>query len=312
MNQVLNSYTKGKVLLNPNFGRVNDLVQTWAEKGNLYYNREEKRKCDHQQLNKFAARLFPLANEEELLNITKLFLVLFCLDDRADKLKGQVRVNFWKEQLDLFSYHQKKAGLGACCIDEVYYELHWGWFRRRTTENRLGLHLIKHIRKFLKAGMWEAKNLARSKPPTIIKYIYQLKHCSGAGIALELLAYLEKSNLPPELFHHKELAPLFQTIIELICLSNDLTSYEKEDKVGDFHNLVILQEMQYHIARPIALDRINKRVQFLKEVYSNQTQNILQIDIGHYYQKSKLITGINSLLNGMEKWVKDDTGRYNL
>ncbi|GAB3654989.1 hypothetical protein GCM10028791_26010 [Echinicola sediminis] len=211
----------------------------------------------------FAARLFPNARKEELEQITRLFLILFYLDDKADSYKGKDRIIFWK-YLTQFNQQIGKGNIitGNTAIPETYRQLHWGWFRDRSREKRLGTKLARYIGKFLKAGLWEAKNLARNKQPSILKYVQQLKHCLGAGIAVELLGYLDGHDFPPELFHHKSLLPLYQTITEIICFSNDLASFEKEERDGDFHNLVLLKEYQYNIPRKQAI----KAVQTLEKV----------------------------------------------
>ncbi|GAB3655871.1 hypothetical protein GCM10028791_27290 [Echinicola sediminis] len=97
---------------------------------------------------------------------------------------------------------------------------------------------------------------------------------------------------------------------DLICYSNDLSSYDKEERDGDFHNLVLLQEMQYGIPREQAIDRIQSRLSFLKTVLNNQLQSILHLNVGNKQQKHELILAIHRMLLGMEFWVKEDTNRY--
>lgn len=298
-------------MLNPNYEHVSERVYEWAREKGLFLEENDLKRCCSQKHNKFAPRLFPDAGKEELEQITRLFLVLFYLDDRADSLHGNRRINFWKEQIQLNRQIAKgNQSAGNAASAETFWQLHWGWFRDRSREKSLGTRLVRFVGKFLKAGLWEAKNLEKEKQPTIIKYVHQLKHCSGAGIAVELLGYLDAHKFPPELFHHKNLMPLYQTITEIICFSNDLVSYKKEEKAGDFHNLILLQEKQYQISRPIALNYTQDRLKFLQEVFSKQIKNILKTDAGNHYQKMDLVASIHNLLKGIEYWAKVDTQRY--
>ncbi|WP_460546389.1 terpene synthase family protein, partial [Echinicola sediminis] len=218
MNQELTHLGVDVPLLNTHFEKANRIVIKWAISNRLFLNDRERSRCIDQQLNKFAARLFPNANEQELVHISQLFLVLFCLDDRADRLSGRSRINFWKELIRQYDHiHTGLHSNNTDAIGKLFWEIHWGWFRDRARSKTLGTLLTKYIRKFLKAGLWEAKNLTKDTPPAIIKYIHQLKHCSGAGIAIELVAYLNDNDLPSQLFHHPKLVPLSHTLTELIC-----------------------------------------------------------------------------------------------
>ena len=298
-------------LLNPYFEKVDQLVFNWAASSHFFLNDTERKRFQDQQLNKFASRLFPNADEQELIQITKLFLVLFCLDDRADQLSGRSRIRFWKELIR--HYDHAETGIHAFntdAIGKLFWEIHWGWFRDRAREMRMGILLTHYIRKFFKAGLWEAKNLAKKKPPTIIKYVHQLKHCSGAGIAIELLGYLQDNRFPAVLFHHPKLEPLYQTITEIICFSNDLSSYKKEAQAGDFHNLVLLKELHYKIPREQAVEIIKSRLDFLKEVYRNQQQLFQEISPETTIQDNPMAFAIIRMLQGMDTWVREDTKRY--
>jgi len=297
-------------LLNPNYEPVSERVNAWAREKQLFMDETEFRSCISQKLNKFAARLFPKAAKRELVEISKLFLVLFCLDDRADRLKGNTRVQFWKELLHQYSATKKNiAYTGTSAIIEIFQEVHWGWFRQCAADKELGVRLINYVRKFLKAGLWEAKNLANNTPPTVIEYFSHLKHCSGAGIAIELLAYL---NIHPfgRLIHHPHLAPLYQTIVNLICLSNDLSSHVKEAAAGDFHNLILLKEQQYKITRVQAIERVSQHLVFHQKIFKNQLQLVQELPQASALEKCLLLEAINGLLVGMKLWVREDTGRY--
>ncbi|WP_215222695.1 terpene synthase family protein [Echinicola shivajiensis] len=297
--------------LNPHFKVADQLCREWAATHIFFLNDEERKKTHDQQLNKFAARLFPNADKQEMLQISKLFLVLFCLDDRADQLKGQTRIKFWKELIKKYDHiHRGIHAYYNDAIGKLFWEIHWGWFRDRARKIGLGIQLSQFIRKFLKAGLWEAKNLQKNKPPTIIKYVHQLKHCSGAGIAIELLGYLQSNKLSPQVFHHPKLEPLYQTITEIICFTNDLSSYEKEKRDGDLHNLVLLKEMQYHIPLEESIKRIKERLDFLQQIYVNQHRIFPLMGNTHLQEKIRLIKAIYAMLQGMEIWVSKDTRRY--
>ncbi|GGF44383.1 terpene synthase family protein [Echinicola rosea] len=298
-------------VLNPNYEHVSERVYEWARKKGLFLGENDLKRSCSQKHNKFAPRLFPDAGKEELEQITRLFLVLFYLDDRADSLHGNRRVNFWKEQIQLNRQIAKgNLSAGDAASAETFWQLHWGWFRDRSRERKMGTRLVRYVGKFLKAGLWEAKNLAKEKQPTIIKYVHQLKHCSGAGIAVELLGYLRAHDFPVEVFHHRCLGPLYQTITEIICFSNDLASYEKEERDSDFHNLVLLKEYQYKIPRKQAEERVRERLEFLEEVYRKQQIDFQESCPGSPPHKQALGKAIDRMIKGMHIWATRDTVRY--
>lgn len=298
-------------LLNPNYETLSPEIYSWARELGLFTSKGELERVKSQKLNKFAARLFPDADHLELLHIGRLFLVLFYLDDKADTLDKKDRIEFWKALLELYGKIEKDGISEApSATTETFWQLHWGWFRDRSRERKMGTRLARYVGKFLKAGLWEAKNLAKEKQPTIIKYVHQLKHCSGAGIAVELLGYLRVHDFPVEVFHHLSLAPLYQTITEIICFSNDLASCEKEERDGDFHNLVLLKEYQYKIPREKAVKRVRERLVFLEEVFRKQHIDFQDSGPGSRPQKQALGMAIDRMIKGMHIWARKDTVRY--
>jgi hypothetical protein len=97
----ITNQTEFKVL-NPYYKIVDYEVNKWAEEYSLFENEQEKILSQNQHLNKFASRLYPNANLNELLPISKLILVLFLADDRADRLHGEGKIDFWKNLLSDF------------------------------------------------------------------------------------------------------------------------------------------------------------------------------------------------------------------
>lgn len=300
-----------KALLNPFAGVVDREVMDWADRIGFFESPEERESVRRQQLNKFASRMYPNADFGELLPITKLFLTLFCLDDRADSLQGMERSRYWKKV---------RAGYGRCPVGkdhldgdpmpETFTEILWDWGGKNPLSPDRGRKLKRLVWNFIRAGHWESVNLSKGLPPSINSYLRQLKHSSGAGIAMDLLLYIKNNGFGHDIFYHPALKPLQSTIVLLICLSNDLASCNKEEKAGDFHNMVLLEEYHYLISREEAGQRVKSEYLFLKKAYIRQEQEYLSKAPGSRQQKQAVCDALRTLLIGCQTWAKEDTVRY--
>ncbi|QDH78714.1 hypothetical protein FKX85_06560 [Echinicola soli] len=285
-------------------------VRKWTEERGLFLSDRERNRAYDQNQEDFAAYAYPHANKEELFHISKLFLVLFCLDDRADGLGAGERTEFWNNHLADFKKIRSGKLSPDNAVGRVFKDLHWYWFRDRARRFNRGLKLVRQVEKFITSGLWEAANLERNNPPSLLAYRKRLKHCSGSGIALELLTYISSLGFTMETYESPAFLDLKRTAVRLICLSNDLDSHYKEALSGDFHNLVLLKKHYYHIGLEECIDRVRKEYGFVREVYRRQVYHFLSTGPGSFQEKQQLVGHLHEMLNGLETWARKVTSRY--
>lgn len=305
-----NSFQSGQKILNPFFEIVQDEIELWAKGNNLYENESERIITNNQHLNKFASRLYPNASLTELQPISKFILVLFLADDRADKLDGSERVRFWKNILRDFDQ-------GTSEKNQFYWEALLSdfppdpWKQNIASLALAGKNIRNMVRNFIMAGIWEADNLLENKPPLPENYLKKLKYSSGAEIAIHYLTFIQSNKIDSATLYSPELKQLRKTLILLICLSNDLASFRKEESSGDFHNLVLLYEIHFKLNRKESIAKVTEKLNLLKKDYLSLQKQLLNNPGICIEKKKSICDSFNRLLLGCEIWAKEDTGRYN-
>jgi hypothetical protein len=170
----------------PNFEIAWIELDSWAKEYKLYESDWESGLVKAQKLNKFASRLYPNASLIELLPISKLILVLFLADDRADRLHGPERVHFWKNYL--LDFENGTSEKNPFCWETLLSDFPTSPWKQNLASLALARKNIRNmVRNFIFAGIWEAENLLKNKPPLPENYLKKLKYSSGAEIAIHYL-----------------------------------------------------------------------------------------------------------------------------
>jgi hypothetical protein len=263
-----------------------------------------------QMLNSFAVYLYPNAEKKELLFITKVFRYLFFLDDMADQYTGSKKILLWEQVLNLFIHvttRGKKAELNGNgkILVEIFESL------EATGIDEKGKECFKKcIFNFVKAGIWEAKNLYHNHPPLISKYLKKLGHSSGAEVAIFSLAIIQSNGIQASNLFCKKLMGLRQCLIRIVCLCNDLDSLEKEEKAGDFHNFVLLLEIHHGMDRKEAIILVKSKLKTILNNYQiSATAFLLETSIASQ-EKNAILAGFDNILKGCQLWANDNETRY--
>ncbi len=266
-------------------------VLQWGWRKGVFTLPAELERCRIHKVNWFAGYLFPTEEQNRLEQIMRFFLCLFILDDLLDAYPETESFAFLK------SLKNRSDQTGFPRLNKLAKAI-------LTSHDALGISDQPYIsnRLWLEAwdnyllGLeWELENKRRNQMPKLEDYRIQRPYCSGVYLAIHLL------------IHEKHAGDCRSDLLEnniarFICLSNDLNSFEKELKQGDFHNeLIILMESLAGEVKPWAV----------RELYAIQQRIIaLARDLE---QNSEIcqqwVERILLLLGGCLSWAAD-TARY--
>jgi hypothetical protein len=287
-----------------------NIMEKWSATDFPFLNVAYSSPDEIQMLNSFAVYLYPNAEKKELIFISKVFRYLFFLDDMADQYTGSKKILFWEQMLNLFIHvttRGKKAVLNrnGKILVEIFESL------EATGIDEKGKECFKKcILNFVKAGIWEAKNLYHNHPPLISKYLKKLGHSSGAEVAIFSLAMIQTNGIQASTLFCKKLMGLRQCLIRIVCLCNDLDSLEKEEKEGDFHNLVLLLEIHHGMDRKEAIILVKSKLKTILNNYQiSATAFLLETSIASQ-EKNAILAGFDNILKGCQQWTKDNKVRY--
>ncbi len=272
--------------------------------------------CDLKYLEslfKFAPRLLPFATPRMQLLTSKLFTVLFLMDDSADSYPG----NYWLEIWHAHLLGCKTIGNNPIRIAMEVIQLIDLHQNSRTQRN-----LVHLLREFIYAGIEEKSRWENECVPNLDTYLDFKIKSSGVGMAFECLqiAHPELPNQIP--FNLMSL--IKRQVAALIILSNDLNSYQKELRNGDLNNLVILYHLKEGIKLSSAIQLVKKQFQsqlvklgeiILNELPIHQSQSEKELEACPYHKRTTIdfISGferIYALYLGCKHWALNDTVRY--
>lgn len=282
------------VALNPSTPRLDKEVLIWAWNSRLFLSPGELEKARSQKLNWFASYLFPEAEEEEMRGTMKFFLWLFLIDD----LLESENQNSSQEFLNQLLYPKPGSSCGRFDVFlDVLPEIKLWW--ESLGEEKWQKDWKENWKHYLEGLRWEFQNKKNGIRPALSDYRLFRPYFSGVLLAIHLLRL-------PDLIESCESNLLEGKIARLICLSNDLSSAEKEKQVGDFHNEFLLMTIEQGIS-PI------------------QAKTYLVAEIKNLIRDIKTLSGITSkislsctdwtrrlnlLLGGCLYWSSQDTSRY--
>lgn len=266
-------------------------VLRWAWSRGLFDGHSELDRCRIQKINWFAGYLFPEESTAKLENIMQFFLCLFLLDDLLDHISERDSYRFLRSLLlrSAQSEIPRLQALGAAMI-----QVHESLKNSEPSQNwqQEWMDTWNH---YISGLLWEMKNKSWSQMPNLEDYRFHRPSSSGVFLAIHLLR--------PSIYPNAcEAELLEQAIARLICLSNDLASFDKELAIGDFHNeLIILQSALGEKVKAWAameIRSIQKRIHILASRVSSQSDTC-----------KRWVESLFLLVGGCLVW-SEETSRY--
>ena len=213
--------------LNTEIKVLDPKVLRWAWTAGMFENPGELERCRNQKINWFAGYLFPEESPFKLEQIMKFFLCLFLLDDLLDIYLDSHMEQYLKHLKSGKASHPilrlEKLGGNLLQLNKEIIQGYGASYLRKQWEATWQEHL--------EALQWEIRSKKNGVAPALKEYRMYRPKASGAYLAI---GFLKKDDSLQDC--KSEL--LESLVARYICLSNDLASYTKEMKIGDFHNEV--------------------------------------------------------------------------
>ncbi|MCH7400871.1 terpene synthase family protein [Belliella kenyensis] len=291
---------------------ITNKVIKWLKENKLLVNAAHIKKFRTYKMTYLALRLYPEAPMHKAIWIGELFAWLFLMDDYTDQLKGVEKLKFWnfihgfvnaimhEESWDN-SEHYNPFQIAFISLWEEFGKLHAYGFKDV---------LIDQLLKYIESNIWEAKNKAYQIIPNLDEYLKERPYFSGGNLALELIPLGVECEQEKLLEAWKQLAVLRKLAAEMIYISNDILSYQKEHAISDFHNWVALLMHHQKYTRTQAIDSLLQR--------HNQVLQTFEIKMSSYFEQYRpenrvllsLIKNLKFQVSGALTWSVEDTKRY--
>jgi 5-epi-alpha-selinene synthase len=161
---------------------------------------------------------------------------------------------------------------------------------------------IRSVEECLTGGVWEATNRARDITPDVSRYIKMREFTSSVVTILNLILIAFGIELPPEVLNHIDVQRLSLKANNIICWANDISSFDKEMRCGDVHNLVLtLRHKHQHT--------LQEAIQCAATIHDNEVRAFMELetqlpsfgkDID--FQLERYVSGLRSWIRGSLDW----------
>jgi pentalenene synthase len=174
----------------------------------------------------------------------------------------------------------------------------------------------RHWRAYLDGYVVEADNRARGRRFHVPDYLRLRALTIGGQPVLDLVERIGRFEVPSRAFTSAHLTTTRRTILELITIQNDIWSLEKEEAIGDLHNIVLILERERECTRSRAVDLAADLIRQRSEDYLALERALpdlyaaLGLDRAERVALERYATdGMRNLARGNYDW-SERTGRY--
>lgn len=258
----------------------------------------------------FVSRIYHTADYMELCLACDFCTWLFRVDDLLEHLGGNRfrHSSVIREMIGVLEHGQasvlsQHAALAASLMDI--------WERMKALcPTGWQCRFIRNMKHLFDATCWEADNRAAARPPAIAEYIKMRPYTSAMYPCIDLIEMMGQSWLPDEIRLHDAVQQLTLTCIEAVCWVNDLVSFNKEQRINEPHNVVLLLQGEHDLSPYDAIREVTevcnetiRHFMFLEKKLLNSGK-VVHKNLQHYTE------GLRSWIRGNLDWSLFDTERY--
>ncbi|MFI9627698.1 terpene cyclase [Streptomyces sp. NPDC052042] len=298
---------------NPHVPHTRAHLNAWIRNTGLVHRDSARERFEQADFGAFVGMVYPTADAEKLDLVADWFVWLFLVDDQLDdghlgRSPERVRdvVAMMRSVID---------GAGAAPSGELpaaVVALVDLW--ERTTPQtaahwraRFCWHLTKYL---TTTTTWEAGNRAAGVVPSEETYIAQRRHTGAIHVCMDLIEIVAGIEAPESIHNDSRFITALEAACNVVCWANDVYSYEKEQVLGEIHNLVHLVRHHRGYGKHQALEHVCAET-------DRETRRFLAAEaelLSSYPQLSGMLL---PYLDGMRSWMRGNldwsrqTPRYN-
>lgn len=270
----------------------------WVRKFNLIPDEKAFQRFCKSRFSDLAARVYPHAAYTELTLLSDWNVWTFIMDDQMDegsigKQPNQLTL-FYSSLLDVLKGKDatyRIEPLGAALND----------IRQRIIQQKVdAIKLDRFIGSFeacLAAFVWEAKNRVTGVVPDVATYIKMRAMTSGWQTFLELISINRLFELSPEILNHPDVQCLSSMTNNILCWANDISSFDKELKRGDVHNLVLVLQHKHQCT-------LHKAIQCAAELHNNEVQAFMELATQLPFLGREIDFQLKRYVSSLRYWIR--------
>ncbi|KAK9766829.1 hypothetical protein K7432_003793 [Basidiobolus ranarum] len=169
--------------------------------------------------------------------------------------KSNIPVDYslWEDPLAMYADQIQRVLTSPICLSLAELWRDYCRFTDPDLQERTSFYFARYLRSyFMECEMRKAKGF-----PDVETYIRNRQDAGGMLLSLEVIEFTEQAPIPKEIYQSADFQKLRVQIINIVCWTNDLFSFEKEYAHGDINNLVIVLQNSLQCPFQEAADKAN-------------------------------------------------------
>ncbi|KAJ7621510.1 terpenoid synthase [Mycena polygramma] len=232
--------------LNPNYADCRLESQEWSSKFRVFSTAQQRAfdLCDPSLL---ASLAYPTVTRARCRVVCDLLYIFGMFDDCSDVMEAKA-VEEWA---DIIMHALRNPHSPRPTEEPVLF-----WSNAlKVVGSAAQKHFIEEFGLYTKAVVEQARDRDHVIFRDVESYMVLRRNNLGAKPAFALLEM--DVDIPENIYEDPALDTLRQCAVDMICLANDLYSFNVEQAKGDDHNIVTLMIIHEHMAVQEAIDRVS-------------------------------------------------------
>jgi len=300
---------------NPHVGHVRAHLDTWTRNTGLVHGDSARERFEQADFGAFVGMVYPTADAEGLDLVADWFVWLFLVDDQLDDGHLGRSPERVRDVVALMRSVIEGRGTGGVPDEELpsavvaLVDL-WDRTTPRAAAHwrtRFGWHLTKYL---TTTTTWEAGNRATGAVPSEESYISHRRHTGAIHVCMDLIEIVAGIEAPESIHNDARFITALEASCNVVCWANDVYSYEKEQVLGEIHNLVHLVRHHRGHGKQQALEHVCAET-------DRETRRFLAAEAELLSAYPQLSGVLLPYLDGMRSWMRGnldwsrETPRYN-
>ncbi|NIF32056.1 hypothetical protein F3J29_07875 [Enterobacter sp. Cy-643] len=277
----------------------------WLLEMGLVQGEQAIERLDRSGFSQLTARAYPNATPYDLKIAINWLVWLFLFDDQLDECclgHQKAQADFILDRLLKLALSDEEAKiLPQSPVERAFVSLWQEYARRLSAEQRR--RFSQNIRNYLSSLRWEVTARSEEALPGVLTFIEIRRDTGAVRVVLDIIEFCLNDEIPAIVADSLELQLLKNCTIDVICMSNDLFSFEKERSRGDVNNLVLVWQENVGCSREEAVASIYRFVLDRQNLFI-ATRQRLETLLEESPLKQAQRETIRRYVEGMAHWMR--------
>ncbi|MFS0696856.1 terpene synthase family protein [Streptomyces nitrosporeus] len=300
---------------NPHVAHTRAHLDEWTRRTGLVHRESARARFEQADFGSFVGMVHPTASPEHLDLVADWFVWLFLVDDQLDdghlgrnpeRVRDVVaRMRAVVEGTAPRVPPGEEAPAALVALADLWERTvpraapHW---RTRFTG-----HLMTYL---TMTTTWEAGNRATGAVPSEAAYISKRRHTGAIHVCMDLIEIVAGIQAPEAVHGDPRFVTALEASCNVVCWANDVYSYEKEQMLGEIHNLVHLVRHHRGYDERQALEHVCAAIATETERFLTAEDELLEVFPQLTRTLVPYLDGMRSWMRGNLDWSRQ-TPRYN-